>query len=163
MKNLLFCILFLPFVSAGQITSSAVSDSIQAGIFDRVADTSIINAVEKTIQVLETFWYNGDVYVNIGNISGSQFKGISATADPNVFKYDDTSLVKAWHIYEIGTWLEGYALNYSGYSFAGIGTITCTLTIDGDPFYGDGSNNTDALGMAFYHFLIDPTFSSHLN
>ena len=101
--------LFFPFLSFGQITDADVSDSIHVALVALIADTSIINVSEKIIEPLETFRdSNGVVYLDVGQISGGQFKAVSQSADPNVFRFDDDSLIKAWHIYEIDNWLSGY-------------------------------------------------------
>jgi|JI9StandDraft_1071089.scaffolds.fasta_scaffold06844_3 hypothetical protein len=156
--------LFFPFLSFGQITDADVSDSIHVALVALIADTSIINVSEKIIEPLETFRdSNGVVYLDVGQISGGQFKAVSQSADPNVFRFDDDSLIKAWHIYEIDNWLSGYTgTNYEGYEFTGSGTITCTLTISGDTWTGIAANNTDAFGLAFYHFLIDIDFATYI-
>lgn len=162
MKTIIF--LLFPFFAIGQITDADVSDSIHVALVAHIADSSIINVSEKIIEPLETFRdSNGVVYIDIGQISGAQFKAVSQSSDPNVFRFDDDSLIKAWHIYEIDNWLSGYTgTNYEGYEFTGAGTITCTITISGDTWTGVALNNTDAFGLAFYHFLIDIDFETYL-
>lgn len=164
MKKYIFILLsiFLHTIVTGQITSNAVSDSIRSAMIIQARDT-LLPGTDTLIQTLETFYSSGDVYVHIGQVAGGQFKAVSHSVVPNIFKFNDTSLKKAWHIYEIDNWLSGATgTNYGGYSFSGIGTITATLTISGDDFTGLALNNTDALGMAFYHFLLDPDFETYL-
>ena len=160
MRTILF--LLLPLFSAAQNTSAAVSDSIRAAMVALVDDASL-GVHDTIIQPHQTFYKSaGLIYLYIAQVAGGQFVAVSDSDPPNVFKFNDPSLVRAWHIYEIDNWLTGEAgTNYSGYAFAGSGTITCTLTISSDTWTGIASNETNALGLAFYHFLIDPDFETY--
>lgn len=86
-----------------------------------------------------------------------------SSTGPQIFKFGDTRNRRAWHPYEIDNWLTGAAgSNYEGYSSSGLGTITTTITIDGDTWHATESKEPDALAHAFYRFLIDPNFSNYL-
>lgn len=148
--------LFLPVVANAQYTGAAVSDSIETGLTDLAYNT--------TLQTNEVFLDSlGNLYTYIGQVPGKQFLAIGPSGVPNLFKFNDTSVLRVWHEFEIDNWLLGATgSNYEGYSFSGIGTITCTITISGDDFTGDALTNTDAFGMAFYNFLIDPDFATYL-
>lgn len=156
MRHLFFIFALLPSICPAQTTNAAVSDSIHTALAALEYDT--------TIQPIESFYdANGNLYTYIAQVAGEQFKAISHTEGPNVFKFADETLNKSWHIFETYTWLAGnLGANFEGYAFAGSPTVTCTLTVSGDTWTGDGANNTDALGMAFYHFLIDPDFLTYL-
>ena len=160
MRTILF--LLLPLFSAAQNTSAAVSDSIRSAMVALVDDASL-GVHDTIIQPLESFYTTtGRLYVYVAQVAGGQFKALCDSDQPNIFKFNDPSLVRAWHIYEIYNWLTGETgTNYSGYGFTGSGTITCTLTISSDTWTGVASNETDALGLAFYHFLIDPDFETY--
>lgn len=155
MRYMLF--LFLPALCQAQTTNSAVSDSMHTALSALEYDTAI--------QPLECFYdANGNLYTYIAQVAGEQFKAISHTEGPNVFKFSDETLHRSWHIFEMYTWLLGSTgSNFEGYEFSGSPpSVSCTLTISGDTWIGEGANNTDALGMAFYHFLIDPDFLTYL-
>lgn len=160
MKPLLF--LFLPFLAAAQNTSVSVSDSIHLALVALANDT-LVNTNDTLIQPIESFYSGSTIYVYLAQVAGGQFKGISHSAEPNIFKFNDPALVKTWHVYEIDNWLSGYTgTNYGGFVFSGVGTITCTLTVSGDTWTGIATNETDAFGRAFYSFLFDPDFETYL-
>jgi len=148
--------LLLPLFVVGQNTSAAVSDSILTQL-DALGYDSLIDTHNSFYDS------NGDLYVYFTQISGKQFRAISHTVAPAVFLFTDNTLTRAWHEYEIDNWLSGATgTNYEGYGFAGSPVITCTITISGDTWTGMALNNTDALGLAFYHFLLDPDFATYL-
>lgn len=158
-----FLLLLLPLFSFGQNTTFAVSDSIHVGLVCVVNDT-LVSPSDTLIEPIQAFYANGGrLYLYVAQIAGGQFRAVSDAVEPNVFKFNDPTLIRAWHIYEIDNWITGATgTNYGGYSFSGSGTITCTLTVSSDTWTGVASNDTDALGLAFYHFLIDPNFSIYL-
>lgn len=163
MRIIIF-LLFPLFLSA-QNTSVAVSDSIRLALSDLILDTVITSPPFDTIiQPLESFYdTNNDIYVYVAQVSGGQFKALSHSIQPNVFKFDNGDLVKAWHVYEIENWILGATgTNYQGFSFTGSGPYMCTLTISGDTWIGYATDETNALGRAFYNFLFDPAFSTYL-
>ena len=164
MRTLLFILIF-PMLSFGQNTTLAVSDSIENQIATLISATVLTEPpYTKIVQPYETFYNTeGVIYVYLAQIAGSQFKAISHEAEPSCFRFDDTNLIKAWHVYEIDNWLSGATgTNYEGYGFTGFPTITCTLTISRDTWTGVALTETDALGLAFYHFLLDPDFATYL-
>lgn len=146
----------LPVCVKAQHTSAPVCDSINAGLVALSYDT--------LVQTYDVFRDSGgDLYTYLQQVSGKQFLCLKSDGTPEVFRFNQSGLKKAWHEYEIDNWISGATgANYSGYSFSGTVTITCTITISGDDFTGEASNNTDAFGLAFYHFLIDPDFATYL-
>lgn len=158
MKKYIFILpaIFLYFAGVCQTTNAAVSDSID--------NQMSVLGYDTLIQPLETFYTSGgDLYVYFSQVSGGQFKALSHSVAPNVFKFNDFTLTKSWHVYEVDNWLLGATgTNYGGYSCSGGGTRTCTITISGDTWNGSSTNDSDALGLAFYHFLLDPDFATYL-
>jgi hypothetical protein len=154
MKTLL--LLLLPLFAFGQNTSAAVSDSINAGLVALSYDT--------TIQTNDVFRdLNGDLYTYISQISGGQFRAIGPAGVPSVFRFDEAGIIRAWHQYEVDNWILGATgTNYTFIGTTGTGPFNTTITISGDDFTGTGSTESDAVGMAFYHFLIDPDFATYL-
>lgn len=159
MKALLF--LFFPAFLFGQNTNPAVSDSIWTQL-DALGYDSLV-------QTYDSFYDdNGDLYVYLIQIPGGQFKAISHTLEPNVFSFTDNTLTKSWHSLEMDNWLLGATgTNYEGYGCSGTVIQSCTITISGDTWTGevtsaDTAERVNALGLAFYHFLIDPDFATYL-
>lgn len=159
----IFLLLLLPLFSFGQNTTFAVSDSIHVGLVGAVNDT-LAPASDTLVQSIQAFYANGGrLYLSVAQIAGGQFRAVSDAVETNVFKFNDPTLIRAWHLYEIDNWLTGATgTNYGGYSFTGAGPYTCTLTVSAHTWTGSASTQTDALGLAFYHFLIDPSLSTYL-
>ncbi len=161
MRTLLLTL--LPLFAFGQNTTLAVSDSIHVGLVGVVNDT-IVSPSDTLVQSTQAFYANGGrLYLYVAQIAGGQFRAVSDAVETNVFKFNDPTLIRAWHLYEIDNWITGATgTNYGGYSFSGSGPYTCTLSVSGDTWTGSASTQTDALGLAFYHFLIDPDFETYL-
>lgn len=156
-----YCLIFELFFAchcafSQNYSSAAVSDSIHAQL-DMLGYDSLSN-------YLETFYTSGgDLYTYLGQIPGGQFKAISHTEGPNVFRFGDETLDRAWHEFEITNWLSGETgTNYTGYACDGILIKTCTITISGDTWDGSATSDVDALARAFLKFLEDPDFATYL-
>lgn len=161
-KALVFSILFLPSVLAAQFSNEAVSDSINSGLVALSYDT--------LIQPYQAFWASGDLYLYLSQISGKQFLALraeDAITQPggfNIFRFNETEILRSWHNYEIDNWILGATgTNYEGYTCSTVVVArVCTITISGDTWEGTASSDDNALGLAFYHFLIDPDFATYL-
>lgn len=154
---ILLLLLLNGLFARAQYTSPAVSDSINAALVDLSYDT--------LVQPYQAFYDSqSDLYVYISQVSGAQFLALSHSVGPNIFKFNHTDLIRAWHNYEIDNWILGATgTNYEGYSCETvIINRECTITISGDTWRGTASGDDDALGLAFYHFLIDPDFATYL-
>jgi hypothetical protein len=157
MRNVLFAlVLLLSGTATAQNSNEVISDSIRAGLAALLYDS-----VPETHNV---FWKGGIEYVYLSQIAGGQFRAISSTNRPDVFKFNDATLVRAWHVYEIDTWLSGtFDTNYEGYVCSDAGILrTCTITISGDDWTGTSTDDWDAMGRAFYALLFDPDFATYL-
>lgn len=156
-KHILFALaLLLSGTSSAQNTNETISDSIRAGLSALLYDS--------LVETHNVFWKDGVEYVYLSQIAGGQFRAISHSNRPDVFKFNDPDIVRAWHIYEIDTWLTGtFDTNYEGYVCSTIGLYrSCTITISGDDWTMTATDDWDALGRAFYTLLFDPDFTTYL-
>jgi hypothetical protein len=156
MRHALFALaLFLATAAAAQHTNETISDSIRVGLATLGYDS--------LVETHNVFWRDGIEYVHLSQIAGGQFRAISHTDRPDVFRFNEPDIIRAWHVYEVDSWLTGtFDTNYEGYSCSGIGTRTCRITISGDTWDGVATDDWDALGRAFYLLLFDPDFATYL-
>lgn len=169
MKIPAFVFLFLfPALLIGQsdYTGAAVSDSIFTALRTIDADTTIAKVRQDSIpEPLQCFYNETDsFFIFLRTVPGGQFMALSPFTGPTILKLSDSGFRRAWHQYEIDTWLAGVTgSKYSGFGFSGSDpSITCTITINADTFTGTAAKNIDALGLAFYHFLIDAAFATYV-
>jgi hypothetical protein len=152
---LFFFIFSTPVCS--QVTSISVSDSVKIAWIDLEYDT--------LIQHLETFRdSNNIIYTNVGSLSGKLFRGISHSDPPQSFIVNVKKLTRAWHIYEMENWISGTCgTNFTSLTFSNAGSgRQCTITVSGENFQGTATNDTDAMGRAFYSLLFDPDFPTFI-
>lgn len=157
MKSILFALaLLLSGAATAQNSNETISDSIRMGLAALLYDS-----LPETHNV---FWRDGIEYVYLSQIAGAQFRAISHTERPDVFRFNDPALIRAWHVYEVDNWLTGtFDTNYEGYECSTIGAYrSCTITISGDDWTMTATDDWDALGRAFYLLLFDPDFATYL-
>lgn len=159
--------MLLPVFVKAQFTNKAVSDSINAGI---VALHDTLN-FDTTIQTYQVFYDSTEIlYIYLNQIAGKQFISIRAddatlpTGGFDVHLFYEPGIIRSWHQYEIDTWVLGaVGTNWEGYTCSTVGpNRECTMTVSGDTWTGTAGNDENALGLAFYHFLIDPDFATYL-
>ena len=159
MRNLIFIFAMVCCAKAQAQTefcSPAIADSIHLGMIALVNDT-LASPDDTLVQVLDVFYdANDSLFINLGQLPGGYFRAISHNNKPESFKFVTTGIRKAWDNREIDIWLSGWTSNYSGYScIDDSSNRNCTITISATKWDATSTDDTQALGLAFYHFLID--------
>lgn len=136
------------------LTDFNTSDSLKTALDGHGYDT--------TIQDLYAFYDTTDekAYTSM-TTAFSKLVAVSHEGPRKLFPLSDTTLVRAWEISEIETWL----LQNTTYESMGFSNLNpgkrCTLTVGGDEFTGDGDDELGALAAAFQSLLDDVNFDNY--